>query len=66
MAIIILVLTIGAVVAIPIGLKMLGVAFAKTIVVEGAKVAKDFGIDKIARDSSRDIKEIRQKLKLVQ
>ena len=37
MAIIILVLTIGAVVAIPVGLKLLGVAFAKTIVVETSK-----------------------------
>jgi hypothetical protein len=44
MAIIILVLTIGAVVAIPIGLKLLGVAFAKTIVVETSKVVRDLGI----------------------
>jgi hypothetical protein len=47
MAIIILVLTIGAVVAIPIGLKLLGVAFAKTIVVETSKVLKDIGINNI-------------------
>lgn len=47
MAIIILVLTIGAVVAIPIGLKLLGVAFAKTIVVETSKVVRDLGISGI-------------------
>lgn len=50
MAIIILVLTIGAVVAIPIGLKLLGVAFAKTIVVETSKVVRDLGLDKIKVD----------------
>jgi uncharacterized RDD family membrane protein YckC len=51
MAIIILVLTIGAVVAIPIGLKLLGVAFAKTIVVETSKVVRDLGLDKIKVDT---------------
>ena len=53
MAIIILVLTIGAVVAIPIGLKLLGVAFAKTIVVETSKVLKDLQIDKISQDTKQ-------------
>ena len=52
MGIIILVLTIGAVVAIPIGLKLLGVAFAKTIVVETSKVVRDLGLDKIKVDTS--------------
>lgn len=52
MAIIILVLTIGAVVAIPIGLKLLGVAFAKTIVVETSKVVRDLGLDRIKVDTS--------------
>jgi len=51
MGIIILVLTIGAVVAIPIGLKLLGVAFAKTIVVETSKVVRDLGLDKIKVDT---------------
>lgn len=51
MAIIILVLTIGAVVAIPIGLKLLGVAFAKTIVVETSKVVRDLGLDRIKVDT---------------
>ncbi len=69
MAIIILVLTIGAVVAIPIGLKLLGVAFAKTIITEGAKVARDLGLDKVARDSTKEIKVIKEnftKLRAVQ
>lgn len=52
MAIMMLVLTIGAVVAIPIGLKLLGVAFAKTIVVETSKVVRDLGLDKIKVDTS--------------
>ena len=52
MAIMIIVLTIGAVVAIPIGLKLLGVAFAKTIVVETSKVVRDLGLDKIKVDTS--------------
>lgn len=53
MAIIIVVLTIGAVVAIPIGLKLLGVAFAKTIVVETSKVVRDLQLDKIAIDAKQ-------------
>jgi hypothetical protein len=53
MAIIIVVLTIGAVVAIPIGLKLLGVAFAKTIVVETSKILKDLQIDKISQDTKQ-------------
>lgn len=66
MAIMILVLTIGAVVAIPLGLKMLGVAFAKTIVVETSKVVRDLGLDKIAKDSTKEIKAIKERLTLVQ
>jgi hypothetical protein len=54
MAIIILVLTIGAVVAIPIGLKLLGVAFAKTIVVETSKIVKDLGIANIELKQTKD------------
>jgi uncharacterized RDD family membrane protein YckC len=60
MAIVIVVLTIGAVVAIPIGLKLLGVAFAKTIVVETSKVVRDLGLDKIARDTVSETKQLRQ------
>lgn len=59
MAIIILVLTIGAVVAIPIGLKLLGVAFAKTIVVETSKVIKDIGITNIDTKQSKDTERLK-------
>lgn len=54
MAIMILVLTIGAVVAIPLGLKLLGVAFAKTIVVETSKVLRDIGITNIDLKQKQD------------
>jgi uncharacterized RDD family membrane protein YckC len=54
MAIMILVLTIGAVVAIPLGLKLLGVAFAKTIVVETSKVVRDLGITNIDIKQAKD------------
>ncbi len=60
MAIIILVLTIGAVVAIPIGLKLLGVAFAKTIVVETSKVIKDLQLDKITHSATEETKQLRE------
>ena len=59
MAIIILVLTIGAVVAIPIGLKLLGVAFAKTIVVETSKIVKDLGIANIDLKQSKDAQKMK-------
>ncbi len=54
MAIIMLVLTIGAVVAIPIGLKLLGVAFAKTIVLETSKILRDSGISNIDLRSTKE------------
>jgi uncharacterized RDD family membrane protein YckC len=59
MAIIILVLTIGAVVAIPLGLKLLGVAFAKTIVVETSKVLKDIGITNIDLRQSKETQKMK-------
>ncbi len=62
MAIIMLVLTIGAVVAIPIGLKLLGVAFAKTIVVETSKIVKDLGIANIDLKQSKDTQKMRSYL----
>ena len=62
MAIIILVLTIGAVVAIPIGLKLLGVAFAKTIVVETSKIVKDLGIANIDLKQSKDTQRMKSYL----
>ena len=48
---IITILTLGAVIAIPFGLKMLGVAFAKTMVIETGKVVRDLNIDKITVDT---------------
>ena len=59
MAIIILVLTIGAVVAIPIGLKLLGVAFAKTIVVETSKILRDSGIANIDLRSTKEAEKMK-------
>ena len=59
MAIITLVLTIGAVVAIPLGLKLLGVAFAKTIVVETSKVLKDLGIANIDLKQQKETKQMK-------
>lgn len=54
MAIVILLLTIGAIVAIPLGLKLLGVAFAKTIVVETSKIVRDLGISGIDIKQKKD------------
>ena len=59
MAIMMLVLTIGAVVAIPLGLKLLGVAFAKTIVVETSKVFRDLGITSIDLKQSKDTQKMK-------
>jgi hypothetical protein len=57
MAIMMLVLTIGAVVAIPLGLKLLGVAFAKTIVLETTKVVRDLGIANIDTKQTKQMKD---------
>jgi hypothetical protein len=59
MAVMMLVLTIGAVVAIPLGLKLLGVAFAKTIVVETSKIVKDLGIANIDFKQEKDTKKMK-------
>jgi hypothetical protein len=59
MAIIIIVLTIGAIVAIPLGLKLLGVAFAKTIVVETSKIVKDLGIANIEIKQKKDTEKMK-------
>jgi hypothetical protein len=59
MAIMMLVLTIGAVVAIPLGLKLLGVAFAKTIVVETSKVVRDLGITSIDLKQAKDTEKMK-------
>ena len=62
MAIMMLVLTIGAVVAIPLGLKLLGVAFAKTIVVETSKVVRDLGITSIDLKQAKDTQKMKSYL----
>jgi len=62
MAIMMLVLTIGAVVAIPIGLKLLGVAFAKTIVLETSKIVRDLGITNIDIKQSKDTQKMKSYL----
>jgi hypothetical protein len=59
MAVMMLVLTIGAVVAIPLGLKLLGVAFAKTIVVETSKVVRDLGITSIDLKQAKDTEKMK-------
>ena len=59
MAIMMLVLTIGAVVAIPLGLKLLGVEFAKTIVVETSKVVRDLGITSIDLKQAKDTEKMK-------
>lgn len=62
MAIMMLVLTIGAVVATPLGLKLLGVAFAKTIVVETSKVVRDLGITSIDLKQAKDTQKMKSYL----
>ena len=59
MAIVIIVLTIGAIVAIPLGLKLLGVAFAKTIVVETSKILRDSGIANIDLRSTKEAQKMK-------
>jgi uncharacterized RDD family membrane protein YckC len=59
MAIVIIVLTIGAIVAIPLGLKLLGVAFAKTIVVETSKILRDSGIANIDLRSTKEAEKMK-------
>jgi hypothetical protein len=58
-AVVTMVLVIGAVVAIPLGLKLLGVAFAKTIVVETSKVLKDLGIANIDLKQQKETKQMK-------
>jgi len=58
-AVVTMILVIGAVVAIPLGLKLLGVAFAKTIVVETSKVLKDIGITNIDLKQQKENEKIK-------
>ena len=62
---IITIITLGIVIAIPFGLKMLGVAFAKTIVVETSKVVKDLNLDKLSNKNTEQIKQQLANLSLV-
>lgn len=59
-AVVTLLMVIGAIVAIPIGLKLLGVAFAKTIVVETSKVVRDLGIANIDIKQTENTKKLKQ------
>ncbi len=58
-AVVTLLLIVGAIVAIPIGLKLLGVAFAKTIVVETSKVVRDLGINNIDLKQAKDTERMK-------
>lgn len=61
-AVVTMILVIGAVVAIPIGLKLLGVAFAKTIVVETSKVLRDVSISNIDTKQAKDVQVLKKYL----
>lgn len=58
-AVVTMILVIGAVVAIPLGLKLLGVAFAKTIVIETSKVVRDLGIANIDIKQTKEVKNLK-------
>ena len=58
-AVVTMILVIGAVVAIPLGLKLLGVAFAKTIVIETSKVVRDLGITNIDIKQAKDTERMK-------
>ena len=53
-------LVVGFIVVIPIAFKLLGVYFARTIVIETAKVVKDLGIDKISNNTMITTEQIKQ------
>lgn len=57
-AFIITMLTIGVLAVIPFAFKMLGVYFARTIVIETSKVVKDIGIDKLTKNVSITSNEV--------
>jgi hypothetical protein len=47
-------------VAIPLGLKLLGVAFAKTIVIETSKVVRDLGIANIDIKQTKEVQNLKK------
>lgn len=59
-AFIVTLLTIGVLAVIPFAFKLLGVYFARTIVVETSKVIKDIGIDKITKNTALTTEQIKQ------
>jgi hypothetical protein len=58
-AVVTVLLVIGAIVAIPLGLKLLGVAFAKTIVIETSRVVRDLGIANIDIKQTKETKQLK-------
>lgn len=58
-AVVVVLLVLGAIVAIPLGLKLLGVAFAKTIVIETSKVVRDLGIANIDIKQTKEIQNLK-------
>jgi hypothetical protein len=58
-AVVVILLVLGAIVAIPLGLKLLGVAFAKTIVIETSKVVRDLGIANIDIKQTKEIQNLK-------
>jgi len=59
-AFIVTVLTVGVLAVIPFAFKMLGVYFARTIVIETSKVIKDIGIDKITQNTALTSEQVKQ------
>lgn len=53
-------LVVGFLAVIPIAFKLLGVYFARTIVIETAKVVKDLGIDKITKNAQLTTDQVKQ------
>jgi uncharacterized protein YoxC len=53
-------LVVGFLVVIPIAFKLLGVYFARTIVIETAKVVKDLGIDKITKNAQLTTEQVKR------
>lgn len=59
-AFIVTMLTVGVLAVIPFAFKMLGVYFARTIVIETSKVIKDIGIDKITQNTALTSEQVKQ------
>jgi len=57
-AFILTMITVGVIAVIPFAFKMLGVYFARTIVIETSKVVKDIGIDTLTKNVSVTSNEV--------